>query len=96
MTKLSLMLGESLNVSFGEALKAVRSDRGLSARGLSEQCDLSPAYISKVENGTSVPSARVFSRILKELDCNLVEIAFLVGILMREEKLTRESNESKS
>ena len=85
MTKLSLLLGKNADLTFGEALKKVRSDRNISARALSEKCDVSPAYISKVESGASVPSAKVFGRILKELDCNLTEMAFLVGILMREE-----------
>lgn len=87
VTRLSLSLGKDIDMSFGEALRKIRSSKDISARALSDACGFSAAYMSKVESGASVPSAKAFSRILKELDCNVYEMAFLVGILMREEGL---------
>lgn len=88
MTKLSLTLGEFTEITFGEALRKLRTSKGLSARALSEICSLSPAYISKVENGTTIPSAKTFFNIIKQLECNVHEMAFLVGLFMKEEGLS--------
>jgi hypothetical protein len=82
------MLGEFTEVEFGEALKKLRTSKGFSARALSEKCGLSPAYISKVENGATIPSAKAFFNIVKQLELNIYEMAFLVGIFMREEGLS--------
>ena len=92
MTKLFHLLGEKSDLSFAEAIKRVRESKNISATTLTERCSLSPAYISKVESGRSVPSARTFSKILDELDCNIYETAYLFGILLKEEKIGK--NES--
>ena len=67
---------ESLTVS--DILKAARLNRGWSARQLSELADLSPSYVSKVESGRINPSLEAFGRLVRLLDFNDTEIAFIV------------------
>jgi transcriptional regulator with XRE-family HTH domain len=87
-------LGEQSDISFAEAIRKIRESKNISARALSERCGVSAAYISKVESGRSVPSARTFSRILEELDCNIYEISYLFGILLKEEKIGKYESQS--
>ncbi|WP_276480214.1 helix-turn-helix domain-containing protein [Paraflavitalea pollutisoli] len=40
-----------LNIDFGEHLRSLRKEKGLSLRQMEEQCDLDNSNISKIENG---------------------------------------------
>lgn len=40
-----------LNVQFGNHLRSIREEKGLSLRELAELCDLDNSNISKIENG---------------------------------------------
>ena len=85
MEKFFLSLGESSNLTLGDIIKELRVRRGLSSRSMSELCGLSPAYISKVENGATMPSSKILVRILKKLQCNSYEILYILGAISKEE-----------
>ncbi|NEM91830.1 helix-turn-helix domain-containing protein [Galbitalea soli] len=53
--------------SLGERLKAIRVNAGLTLRELARQAEVSPSFISQIENGKSQPSVSTlytFSRLL--------------------------------
>jgi transcriptional regulator with XRE-family HTH domain len=69
-----------MDPSVGQVLKACRQQRNLSARELSARAGLSPSVAGKVENGTIVPSLRVFARLVRALDLHAQEVSVLVTL----------------
>src|SRR3954469_21226689 len=65
-------------VNFGEKVKQLRAERNLTQPQLAEAIGIEQSYLSKLENDKSVPSADIFSGILKALTINVA--AFLEGI----------------
>lgn len=61
--------------SLGAALRDLRVHRGISARALSEQAGLSPAYISRLESGSLEPSAKALGSIVRALRLGPLEAA---------------------
>lgn len=51
----------------GAQVRALRQERGMSMRGLAEQCDLSPNTISLIERGTTSPSVSTLHRLAMAL-----------------------------
>jgi transcriptional regulator with XRE-family HTH domain len=58
-----------------EALKKVRSAKGISARQLSERIGMSNSYISQVERGSYLPPHERMRQIAKALDTTIRSIS---------------------
>ena len=48
---------------FGEKLKALRQQRGLTMRQLGELLDVSDSYVSKMETGDKIPNVAMVLRV---------------------------------
>ena len=77
-----LNLGKECGTSFEQLFKAARTRSGKSARGLSIECGLSPAYVSKVESGDTKPSIQAFAKLVQAMGCSDIEILFMMGTLL--------------
>lgn len=64
-------------MQFGEQLKKRRNERNLSQPALAELAGIEQSYLSKIENGKSVPSNEVFRCLLQALEISLSD--FLTG-----------------
>jgi transcriptional regulator with XRE-family HTH domain len=54
-------------MNFGERLKQIRTDKGLTQPQFAQLAGIEQSYLSKLENDKSVPSAEMFSTILAAL-----------------------------
>ena len=57
-------------MNFGERLKELRTDKGLTQPQFAALAGIEQSYLSKLENDKSVPSAEMFSTILAALGMN--------------------------
>jgi transcriptional regulator with XRE-family HTH domain len=65
-------------MAFGEKLRELRRDRGLSQRGLADRAGIDFTYLSKIENGRmEPPSEEVIRRVAEELDADADELIVL-------------------
>jgi len=62
-------------MNFGERLKGLRTDKGLTQPQLAQLAGIEQSYLSKLENDKSVPSAEMFATILAGLGVD--EAAFM-------------------
>jgi transcriptional regulator with XRE-family HTH domain len=62
-------------MNFGERLKQIRTEKGLTQPQFAQMAGIEQSYLSKLENDKSVPSADMFSTILSGLDMD--EATFL-------------------
>lgn len=62
-------------MNFGERLKQIRTEKGLTQPQFAQMAGIEQSYLSKLENDKSVPSAEMFSTILSGLDID--EATFL-------------------
>lgn len=65
-------VGESMDV--GSVIRTFRQRRGLSQGDLEKRTGLMRCYISRVENGHTVPSIETLSRIARALDAPLADL----------------------
>nr|WP_314541457.1 helix-turn-helix transcriptional regulator [uncultured Massilia sp.] len=65
-------------MNFGERLKQIRTDKGLTQPQFAQLAGIEQSYLSKLENDKSVPSAEMFSTILAGLEMD--EASFLQGV----------------
>lgn len=68
----------SLPSCVAESIKAKREQLNLSARSVSLQANLSPSYVSKLEQGDIEPSLRAFASIAVVLNFSTAEIVYTV------------------
>lgn len=62
-------------LEFGEYLHKLRTDRNISLRNLADMIEISPYYLSFMENGKKVnPSIEIMKRIFKTLKMSKQEI----------------------
>jgi transcriptional regulator with XRE-family HTH domain len=61
-------------ISVGKKIKAIRKKRGLSQMKLAERAELSPTYISYIENGIKSMSLEAFVRIANALNVTADEL----------------------
>lgn len=55
------------NIQLGERIRAIRKQRGLTIRGLAEQCQISPNTLSLIENERTSPSIRTLGQLAQGL-----------------------------
>lgn len=61
-------------MNFGDKLKQLRQARGLSQPELAEAASIEQSYLSKLENGRSVPSAEVLRKLMAALDVSMEQL----------------------
>jgi transcriptional regulator with XRE-family HTH domain len=62
------------HAAFGEAIRAIRNQRGVSQESLASLCGLDRTYISGIERGTRNPSLTNILRIARALDVSPAEL----------------------
>jgi len=77
-------LGKQSEIPLHVVLKNIRLRKGVSTRQLAERCGFSPAYFSKIESGSTVPSSKFLAKILDVLECTPEEILFIIGVLAKD------------
>lgn len=55
-------------MSYGKALKLIRTSRNISQKELSVLVDVNPSYISLIEKGKRIPTIEIIEKIVKALD----------------------------
>ncbi len=69
-------------MSFGQRIRELRSDRGLTQRSLARCLDVSMSYICKVENGKlqsgDFPSEKFIHKLAEALDADEDELLLMV------------------
>lgn len=58
----------TLKQNFGEVLRLLRSQRGLTQQSLAERCDLDETYISLLERGRRQPTLSTIVALAKALE----------------------------
>ena len=79
---------EKPKVNIGEVIRSYRSDRGLSQGDIERRTGLLRCYLSRVENGHTVPSLDTLAKIAQALDIPLAQF-------FAEDSLGREMNTQK-
>lgn len=62
----------------GDCVRYARTRKGLSARAVSREAELSPSYVQKLEAGDIDPTLKSFAKIAQVLGLNSEEILFCV------------------
>ncbi|MCR4779932.1 MAG: helix-turn-helix domain-containing protein [Ruminiclostridium sp.] len=65
---------DSIAVTFGQRVRSIRKQRGLSQERLSEMCDLHPTYIGQIERGEKNASLETIMRICRGLNVSPSEL----------------------
>ena len=64
---------EKPKVNIGEVIRSYRNDRGLSQGDIERRTGLLRCYLSRVENGHTVPSLDTLSKIAQSLDLPIAQ-----------------------
>ena len=64
---------EKPKVNIGEVIKSYRADRGLSQGDIERRTGLLRCYLSRVENGHTIPSLDTLAKIAQALDLPLAQ-----------------------
>jgi transcriptional regulator with XRE-family HTH domain len=78
---------EKPSVNIGEVIRAYRGDRGLSQGDIERRTGLLRCYLSRVENGHTVPSLETLAKIAEAMDINLSD--FFPGAETIQDRETR-------
>ncbi len=65
--------------AFGPRIRELRSERGISVRGLAEQVAISASELSQVERGLTVPSLPIAERSATGLGYSLADVLGSAG-----------------
>src|SRR5688572_10915138 len=65
---------------FGQKLRALREERGLSQAGLATSARISQSYISKLESGSVKPTPEVVAQLARFFEISLEELAQRTGV----------------
>jgi transcriptional regulator with XRE-family HTH domain len=71
--KIDRMPKEKPKVAIGEVIRSYRSDRGLSQGDIERRTGLLRCYLSRVENGHTVPSLETLAKIAEALEISLAD-----------------------
>jgi len=74
---------EKPKVNIGEVIRRYRGDRGLSQGDIERRTGLLRCYLSRVENGHTVPSLETLAKIAEAMEINLADF-FPTGDSLRE------------
>jgi transcriptional regulator with XRE-family HTH domain len=72
---------ETTGAKLGQHLRAVRLSRKLSARRAAQLAGITQGYLSQIENGLYVPSARTISKLARAYGIAEVELLLSAGII---------------
>jgi transcriptional regulator with XRE-family HTH domain len=64
----------SAHAAFGQAIRELREERGLSQEALAHACDLDRTYISGIERGVRNPSLTNILKLAKALDTRAADL----------------------
>ena len=78
---------EKPSVNIGEVIRAYRGDRGLSQGDIERRTGLLRCYLSRVENGHTVPSLETLAKIAEAMDISLAD--FFPGAETTQDRETR-------
>jgi transcriptional regulator with XRE-family HTH domain len=78
---------EKPKVNIGEVIRSYRSDRGLSQGDIERRTGLLRCYLSRVENGHTVPSLETLAKIAEAMEINLAD--FFPGTDTAQDRETR-------
>jgi transcriptional regulator with XRE-family HTH domain len=78
---------EKPNVNIGEVIKSYRSTRGLSQGDIERRTGLLRCYLSRVENGHTVPSLETLAKIAEAMEISLAD--FFPGTDTQQDRETR-------
>lgn len=59
---------------FGQRLRELRTDRGLSQYALADLCGSNKPFISELERGVKVPSLTMILRLAEALECRPTDL----------------------
>jgi transcriptional regulator with XRE-family HTH domain len=65
---------KSLSIHFGERIRKLRKDRGLSQDGFADLCGFDRTYISGIERGRRNPSLLAIEALAKALSVTVAEL----------------------
>ncbi len=77
-------------MKIGEAIKHIRSEKGLSQKKFSELCDISQSYLSLIENNKKIPNMSTLEFMGKVAGVPLPVVLFLS---MNEEDVSEEKRD---
>ena len=78
---------EKPKVNIGEVIRSYRSDRGLSQGDIERRTGLLRCYLSRVENGHTVPSLETLAKIAEAMEISLAD--FFPGTDTPQDRATR-------
>jgi len=78
---------ERPKVNIGQVIRSYRGDRGLSQGDIERRTGLLRCYLSRVENGHTVPSLETLSKIAEAMEINLAD--FFPGADTAQDRQTR-------
>jgi transcriptional regulator with XRE-family HTH domain len=82
-----IMPKEKPKVNIGEVIRSYRSDRGLSQGDIERRTGLLRCYLSRVENGHTVPSLETLAKIAEAMEISLAD--FFPGTDTPQDRETR-------
>ena len=71
---IELQATNATDIAIGTTLRELREARGITARQLAENADISPAMVSRIENGQVSPSISTLSALSSALEVPLVSL----------------------
>ena len=78
---------DKIEAAFGQALRLLREEKGLSQEELADCCRIHRTYVSQLERGLKSPTLRLVWQICESLEADpLILIADMVKRLSGEEK----------
>ncbi len=80
-------------MTYAKILKTLREKRNLTQKEVAQVCDITPEYLSKIENNTKTPSMILLKKLAATYNVPLSIIIYLVED--SERKTTHESKEAK-
>jgi transcriptional regulator with XRE-family HTH domain len=78
---------ERCSVNIGDVIRAYRNDRGLSQGDIERRTGLLRCYLSRVENGHTVPSLETLAKIAEAMDITIAD--FFPGAESAQDKETK-------
>src|ERR1700757_1022919 len=73
VVRIATMPKEKPKVNIGEVIRSYRSDRGLSQGDIERRTGLLRCYLSRVENGHTVPSLETLAKIAEAMEISLAD-----------------------